>query len=498
MSILERMRRSTDSATMRIIFGVMMMIFIFWGAGKTGRTAKQSSVLAVIGGQSITTTQLYREMRVRNLGNNGSSEEESKRIQNQLLEQMIQEELLVQEATRLGIEVSSEEITRQIVYTKTFEKDGKHNRELYLRQLKRLGMTEEHHRDEIRRQLMVEKLQQVVLWGAHVSDAEVKDAYDKQNTLVDLSWVKIPESALLDDVKVQDSDVDAYLANSEVKVKERYDKDYDRLYKVPRKAEFSAILVRSDIKGTDPEALRTKVYDLRKRAADLDDAGFAELAREYSEDLSAVNGGDMGNMPEPLMDPPLASAIFAAGAGKVTEVAETGRGYWIARVRAVQEAKELAFDDVKRDIARQIVAQQGVGKLTQDYAERLLAGWKAAGTAPVDVLAEQGLKVEDTGPTALGSLTIPGVGPEAGLEQAVETAHAVGVLPGVYPMSGGWAVAAITAWTPADPSGFDQQKDAMRARVLAQARSEYLQAWFEDLKKRVNVERPMNLDGSSS
>lgn len=497
MSILERMRRSTDSATMRIIFGVMMMIFIFWGAGKTGRTAKQTSVLAIIGGQSITTTQLYREMRVRNLGNGGTSEEESKRIQSQLLDQMIQEELLIQEAKRLGIEVSSEEITRQIVYTPAFEKDGKHNRELYLRALKRMGMTEDHHREEIRRQILVQKLQQIVLWGAHVTDTEVREAYDKENTLADLAWVKVSESALMDDVKVEDSEVDAFLANNEVKVKERYDKDYDRLYKIPRKAEFSAILVRSDVKGTEPEALQARVSDIRKKAAALDDAGFADLARQYSEDLSAVNGGDMGDMPEPLMDPPLASAIFAAGAGKVTEVAETGRGYWIARVRAVQDAREIAFDEVKRDIARQLVAQQSVGKLTQDYAEKLLAGWKASGSAPADLLAAQGLQVEDTGPVAVASLSIPGVGPEAGLNQAVETTHAQGVLPGVYPVAGGWIVGAITAWTPADPAGYDQQKDALRARVLAQVRSEYVQAWIEDLRKRVKVERPMNLDGSS-
>ncbi len=497
MSILERMRRSTDSATTRIIIGVVAMVFIFWGAGTGSNNRSEAALLATVGGTRITTSQLYREMRVRNLGLQGTSEEESKRIQDALLEQMIQEELLLQEADALGLTVSSEEITRIVVYEESFEQDGKHSRELYLRALKRMGLTEDKHRDMIRRSLLIQKLQDVVIWGAHVTDAEIARAYELQNTTAEVRWVQIPESALLDDVAVQDSEIDAFLANNELKVKERYDADYERLYKLPRKAAYSAILLRNDIAGADAATLRAKMEEIAGLAAATDDAGFAALARQYSEDLTAVNGGDMGLAEEALIDPPLATVIFAAGAGKVTTIAETGRGLWVARVRSVEEARDLSFDEVKRDVARQLVAQQSVGKLTQEFAEKVLAGWKASGEAPSDLLTAQGLSADTTGAQPLGGLTIPGVAENAGLKQAVMALRGTGVLPGVYPAPGGWVVAAVAAWTPADPTGLASQKDMLRMTVLAQSRNAYLQAWLEDLKKRVKVERAQS-GGSAS
>lgn len=497
MSILERMRRSTDSATTRIIIGVVAMVFIFWGAGTGNNNRGAAEVLATVGGERITTSDLYREMRNRNLGLQGTSEEESKRIQDALLEQMIQEELLIQEADRLGLAVSSEEVTRIVVYDQSYETDGKHSRELYLRALKRQGLTEEKHRELIRRRLMITKLQDVVLWGAHVSDAEIARAYEAQNTMVSLRYVRVPESALLDDVVVQDAEVDAYLAANELKVKERYDADYERVYKVPRKASFSTILLRNDVTGTDAAALAAKAEEIRVAAEATDDAGFAALARRYSEDLTAVAGGDMGLMEEGMMDPPLATAVFAAGPGKVAAVAETGRGLWISRVRTVEEAKDLSFDEVKRDVARQLVAQQSVGKLTQEYAEKVLAAWKASGEAPADLLSAQALSADDVANEPIGGLTLPGVAESAGLRQAAMSAKAVGVLPGVYPAPGGWIVGAITAYTPADPAGLAADKERLRTAVLNQTRGEYLQAWLEDLKKRVKVERPQSAGSAS-
>lgn len=497
MSILERMRRSTDSATARIFFGLLVLFFIFWGAGGTGGIGNESQVLATVDGTRITNTQLYREMRLRNLGAQGTSEEESARLRAALLEQLVQEEMLVQEAERLGIVVSDQEVLRVKVYTEAFSADGEFSVELYERQLKRMGLKPDRYEEMIRRDLMRQKLLSVVLQGARVSEADVQRAYDQQNTMAELQWVKIPETALMDDVAVQDAEVDAFLANNELKVKERYDQDYERVYKAPRKAAFSAILLRSDLAGTEPATLRQRAVQVQEMARATDEAGFAELARRYSEDLSASNGGSMGLMPEPLMDPPLASAIFAAGAGQVSEIAETGRGLWVLRVSSVEEARDTPFEEVKRAIARDLVAEQGVGKKTQEYAENVLAAWKAAQSPPTDLLAQQGLEVESTGSQSLAVLSVPELGDNAGLLDAARSAKGTGVLPGVYPTPGGWVVGAVSAWTPADPSGYEAEKERLRMMVLASVRGQYFESWLEDLKKRSKVERLQDLGAAS-
>lgn len=498
MSTLERMRRSMDSTSMRVIFGVVVMVFIFWGAGSGARKASNDAgTAAIVGRERITTNALYREMRLRNDGKVGTSEEEQTRFRDEVLDQLIQEEMLVQEAGRLGIEVSSEEVLRVIARNPNFKspEDNAFSEELYERQLKRMGLKPAQYEDSIRRVLLTQKLQTVVFAGANVSDADIQRQFELENTSAEVQWVKVSESALLDDVPVTDAEVDAFLAASELKVKERYDKEYDKKYKTPRKAAWSAILLRNDLPGVELPALKSKAGEIKAQAEKGDDAAFAELARRYSEDLTAVNGGDMGLMEEALMDPPLATAVFAAGAGKVTELVETGRGVWIARVREVIDAKETPFEEVKRSIARDLVAEQGVAKVAQEFAEKVLAGWKAAGAAPADLLDPQGLAAQSSGALPIGSFSVPGLGANPALEAAVQTQRAVGVLPGVYPTPGGWVVAAVTAYTPADPAAFEGQKERIRVRVEAEARMRFVQAWLEDLRKRSAIE---NLMGAAS
>lgn len=393
----------------------------------------------------------------------------------------------------MGIEVSTAEVRRIIARNPNF-KDPETNRfseELYERQLKRMGLKPAQYEESLTRALLTQKLQSVVYAGASVSDGDIRRQFELQNTTAEVQWVKIGELALLDDVPVTDAETDAFLAASELKVKERYDKEYDKKYKTPRKAAWSAILLRNDIEGVELPALKSKLAEIKAQAEKGDDAAFAELARRYSEDLTAVNGGDMGLTPEPLMDPPLATAIFAAGAGKVTEVVETSRGVWIARVRQVEDAHETPFEEVKRSIARDLVAEQGMGKVAQEYAEKVLAGWKAAGAPPMDLLDPQGMVPQGSGPLPLASFMVPGLGSNPALEAAVAAQKATGVLPGVYPTTGGWVVAAVTSYTPANPAEFDAQKDRLRLQVEAEARMRFVQAWLEDLRKHNTVENLM-------
>ena len=500
MSTLERMRRSMDSTSMRVIFGVVVLVFIFWGAGGTARKASNDAgTAAIVNGARITTNTLYREMRLRNDGKSGTSEEEQARFRDSVLDQLVQEELLVQAAYDMGIEVSSEEIRRVIARNPNF-KDPETNRfseELYERQLKRMGLKPAQYEESISRVLLTQKLQAVVFAGANVREADIRREYDLENTTAEVEWVKVSESALIDDVPVTDAEVDAFLAANELKVKERYDKEFDQKYKTPRKAAWSAILLRSDLEGVELPALKSKLAEIKAEADKGDDAAFAELAKRYSEDLTAVNGGDMGLMPEPLMDPPLATAIFAAGAGKVTELTETGRGVWIARVRTVEEAKETPFDEVKRSIARDMVAEQGVGKLAAEYAEKVLAGWKAAGSAPVDLLAPQGLSTASSGSLPLAGFMVPGLGANPALEAAVAAQKAPGVLPGVYPTPGGRVVASVRSYVPASDADYAAQRDKLRIRVEAEARMRFVQAWVEDLRKNGKIENMLGQTTSS-
>jgi peptidyl-prolyl cis-trans isomerase C len=123
----------------------------------------------------------------------------------------------------------------------------------------------------------------------------------------------------------------------------------------------SHILIK--VAGDTPEqsaAARKRVDDILARLNK--GADFAELAKQYSEDPSAANGGDVGYSAKEALPPEYGEAAFALPIGGVTSV-QTQLGYYIIRVTDIKKEGQFALEDIKADL-------KGVLK-NQKYQEEL-------------------------------------------------------------------------------------------------------------------------------
>jgi parvulin-like peptidyl-prolyl isomerase len=93
---------------------------------------------------------------------------------------------------------------------------------------------------------------------------------------------------------------------------------------------------------------------------------FAELAKTYSEDGSAAEGGDLGFFAQDgSMVAEFEDAAFALGVGEISGIVETEFGYHIIKVTDSQAEEQQPFEMVKDDIRTTIENDRVAEALTK-------------------------------------------------------------------------------------------------------------------------------------
>ena len=117
--MLEFIRSNAQSFGVKIAFGVIILVFVFWGVGSM-QDNSASNVVAMVNGKPITMVNFeraYRQAEDSIRRNNPSiSTEQMKqlRLVQQVLQQLVIESLLLQEAQRMDITISALEWRRAV------------------------------------------------------------------------------------------------------------------------------------------------------------------------------------------------------------------------------------------------------------------------------------------------------------------------------------------------------------------------------------------------
>jgi peptidyl-prolyl cis-trans isomerase SurA len=102
------------------------------------------------------------------------------------------------------------------------------------------------------------------------------------------------------------------------------------------------------------EKIRNEKLQLAKKVLQEIQKGkdFAELAKKYSEDISASSGGDVGFVTKGKMVREFEDAVFSLKAGQISGVVETEYGYHIIKVEEVLPGETLTLKEVKEPITQ--------------------------------------------------------------------------------------------------------------------------------------------------
>ncbi len=226
-------------------------------------------------------------------------------IQETVLEQMINEEAVIQHMKKKNIKIAPKEI--QTEYN-NYMKNVKESKE-WDKFLKDNGIDEKFIKEQIETNLYMQQFQEQIIKDLDLSDSNLEKFFNKHKE------------------DYQDTEVRA-----------------------------SHILVKTEEKAKEV---------LQKIKAGED---FAELAKQYSEDPSASNGGDLGYFKKGMMVSEFDKAAFALKPGEISDPVKTKFGYHIINVIDRKEDKK-EFKDVKENVKQSMVQQAILDRIKKISSE---------------------------------------------------------------------------------------------------------------------------------
>jgi peptidyl-prolyl cis-trans isomerase C len=182
----------------------------------------------------------------------------------------------------------------------------------------------------------------------------------RQQIATDTKIRKLFEKVTADVAKPEEADVKKYF--------EENPEEFEQAASV----EASHILISTQgITDAAQIAAKEKIAkELREELASKKGENFAEMAGLHSDCPSKAQGGDLGEFEKGQMVPEFETAAFAQEVGAIGELVKTQFGYHIIKVSGKKEAKTLAFDDVREDLAADLLEQRKSEKMGS-YVESL-------------------------------------------------------------------------------------------------------------------------------
>ena len=441
--MLELIRAHAQSWGVKIAFGVIILVFVFWGVGSMNNSS--SGALATVNKKPITLQEFGREYerQVEALRGRypGITAEDMKQmgLKRQVLQAMITERLLSDEAARIGLSVSPAELRRSIESISAFRNgDGKFDAETYRAVLKGQQTTPGRFEDGIRRDMLLQKLRDRVTSSASVTDDEARALFDYGRERRSIEYVlfpledyvlkvtptdeqiaerynenldawRNPQRISLDAVTLTPASLAASVDIPESAVAAFYADNADTYFVTPERVRARHILfmAQEGVSKEQDDAARAKAVDVIAQLKKGKD--FASLAKLSDDKGSGAQGGELGWFTRGQMVPPFEEAVFGMKPGEISEPVRTAFGWHVIKLEAREAQRTRTLDEVRGEIRQRLGEEKaaekmhealdtalemaGAGKSIEDIAKALKLERKTTGLfSRADAAAVVGLK----------------------------------------------------------------------------------------------------------
>ncbi|CAN0589991.1 unnamed protein product, partial [Ectocarpus sp. 12 AP-2014] len=299
-------------------------------------------------------------------------------IRRDVLESLIQEQVLIQDANEQGLELSDQDIDSLITQMPQFQVDGTFNQDRFVATVRNMGMGIGEFREAMRKQYVVNQIRAGIAQSGVVTDENVGQLLRIQNQTRDFRVVTVSAEDVREGIEVSDNDIETYYQNNldDYRLPERVDAEYIAL-------SLEALAETVEVSEEDLQAYyqdrasdlaaeeRRAAHILLEEGADTSDTmatiqerleageAFEDLAQEFSADsMSAAEGGDLGFAGRGVYDEAFDETLFALEKGEVSDPVTTSFGVHLIKLLDVRKSDVPPLEEMEDALRRDLAERQ--------------------------------------------------------------------------------------------------------------------------------------------
>ncbi len=408
--MLQRIRDGLQAskAITWVILGAIGLTFVFWGgSGALDLGGGSMQGAATVDGEDIPAfdaTRQWSEMQNRWATQVGTemTDEQRKNFQQNIIDNLVLRKVIDSRLRDGNFRVSEQAVLAEFQNIPAFQDaEGKYDPNQARLFLQQTGKSEREFFDDVRKQLLIDQLQQGLGSSYFLTQAEAQRLFNLENEEREVQYAQLSADAFAGDQPIEEADI-----------KDFYEKNGDRFMTTESVAlEFAELRLESLASQVEPtEADLRKVYEenranyvleerrrarhilipaeegeeaaaLKKAESVLAEAragkDFGELAKQHSSDVTAQAGGELGFVEHSQFPGPFGDTLFGMNVGEIAGPVKSQFGYHIIKLEEIQAGEGRDFDSVRAEIDsqyRQDRAAQLFGDRQEAVAERIEKG----------------------------------------------------------------------------------------------------------------------------
>lgn len=401
--MLQDIRKNSQGTVAKVIVWAIAVTFALFGVESiVGGIAGEPEVASVNGdgiGESSYMRALEGKRRqiLAQMGANADPDLIDDALLNKsVLDGLIEQAVLSQDAEQKDLYVSDQAIDRYIADIEQFKIDGVFSNDRLQALLRSAGLTLQDYRDSLRTEFMIAQPRSALIASSFLLDQERQEVVAMDRQKRSFGSLKVAQDTYIESVVVSDEEIQAYydehsstfvqpesvdvsfveikrddflseVEASEDELRQMYENEKQEFQREEeRSASHILISIGDDL--TEEQALE-KIQSIAARIKEGED--FAALAKEFSQDEGSVDqGGSLGAAARGVYVAPFEDALFAMAEGEVSEPVKTEFGYHLIRVDDIIDGAIPEFEELQARLEVRLKDQKA-REMYAEMAERL-------------------------------------------------------------------------------------------------------------------------------